>query len=115
MHKDRTWSRAYEQGKRTEPAIDIALDTDVWRSLSESFVERIHRTDNFRALADTTVPMTLLSAANDIRPSWPLQQLAQLVPGATFDVIDDVPHDLWATHPDVWTTVVSAACLSPGV
>jgi len=49
--------------------------------------------------------MTLLSAANDVRPSWPLQQLAQLVPRGTFAVIDDVPHDLWSTHPDVWTTV----------
>ncbi len=114
MHKDRTWSQVYEEGKLTEPVIDIAMDGDVWRSLQESFLERIHHPNLLRALADTQVPMTFLSAANDIRPSWPLQQLAQLVPGGTFDVIDDVPHDLWSTHPEVWTAVVSAACLGTG-
>jgi proline iminopeptidase len=51
-----------------------------------------------------------VAAGDDIRPSWPLRQLAALVPGGSFEVVADVPHDFWSTHPEVWRTVVSAAC-----
>jgi len=53
--------------------------------------------------------MSFIAAGNDIRPSWPLQQLAALVPGGTFQTVPSVPHDFWSTHPDIWLEVVSAA------
>lgn len=110
LHKDRTWSRQYEDLKGTEPEVEIAWDSTVWQTLTDSFVEWIHEPQLFRVLADSPVPMTFIAAGDDIRPSWPLQQLAALVPAATFQTIPGVPHDFWSTHADTWREVVSAAC-----
>lgn len=107
LHKDRTWSAIYEHGKLTEPVVEIEWDEDVWGALQDSFAGWIHEPSLFRALADTKVPMTFIAAGRDIRPSWPLQQLAQLVPRGQFDVVEDVPHDFWSTDPRVWRELVS--------
>jgi len=110
LHKDRTWSQHYEALKDTEPDVPIAWEPAVHRALGESFTEWIHQPQLFRDLADSPVPMDFLAAGNDIRQSWPLQQLAALVPTSTFDVVPDVPHDFWSTHPDTWLDVVRTTC-----
>lgn len=111
LHKDRTWLEQYEELKDAHPEPEIAWDKVVWRTLSDSFVEWIHQPQIFRDLADSTVPMTFIAAGGDIRPSWPLQQLAALVPNGAFETVPGVPHDFWFTHPDTWLEVVRAACM----
>jgi proline iminopeptidase len=110
LHKDRTWSQIYEAGKPTAPAVDIPWSREVHQALNGSFVEWIHQPDLFRALADTTVPMTFIAAGADIRPDWPLRQLARLVPHGGFQVVEGAPHDFWSTHPEIWRRVVTEAC-----
>lgn len=110
LHKDRTWSQQYEELKGTEPELAIPWEPAVWRALQDSFLEWIHEPQLFRNLADSPVPMKIVAAGNDIRPSWPLQQLAALVPAGSFEVVPDVSHDFWSTHPDTWLAVVAAAC-----
>jgi proline iminopeptidase len=108
--RDRTWSEAYEAGKAEEPGVDIDWVPDVHSSLSDSFSDWIHRADLWRRLADCPVPMLFIAAGADIRPSWPLAQLAELVPHGSFTTVPGVPHDFWATHPDEWTRTVGDAC-----
>ena len=108
-HKDRTWTQIYEQGKLTETPIEVEWDKGVWQSLSDSFVDWIHEPDLWRRLGDTPVPMIFIAAGADIRPNWPLRQLARLVPDGDFQVVDGVPHDFWATHPEAWLTAVRNA------
>jgi proline iminopeptidase len=110
LHKDRTWSEIYESLKHTEPKIDIEWDRPVHYALSASFVEWIHEPDLLRRLADCRVPMSIVAAELDVRPSWPLRQLAALVQRGVFVEIPGVPHDLWSTHPKVWVDVVTDAC-----
>ncbi len=110
LHKDRTWSAVYEAARHTEDEFDIEWDPAVHESLNASFTEWIHQPELFRRLADTAVPMTFLAAGLDIRPDWPLRQLAALVPGGRFREIDGVPHNFWSTHPERWVDVVSALC-----
>jgi proline iminopeptidase len=108
--RDRTWSEAYEAGRATEPVVDIDWVPDVHACLSDSFTEWVHRRDLWRRLTDCQVPMHFIAAGDDIRPSWPLAQLADLVPHGTFSTAQGVPHDFWATHPGVWTRTVALAC-----
>jgi proline iminopeptidase len=108
-HRDRTWSEAYEAGKAGEPAVDIDWAPDVHAALSTSFTEWIHRPGLWRGLADCEVPMHFLAAGDDIRPSWPLAQLAELLPHGTFSIVPGVPHDFWSTHPAVWRKTVTDA------
>lgn len=109
-HRDRTWSEIYEAGKSREPIVDIELAEEVWSSLSRSFTEWIHQPGLWRGLADCPIPMHFIAAGDDIRPSWPLQQLATLVPNGKFSVVPDVPHDFWFTDPHVWVRTVTSAC-----
>lgn len=106
FQRDVTWSAAYEAGRPGEPVVDIEFDPDVHMSLSESFTEWIHRPDLWRRLADCPVPVHLVAAGDDIRPSWPLHQLASLVPHGTFSTVHGVPHDFWAHDPERWTAAV---------
>ncbi len=108
--RDRTWSEAYEAGKAAEPSVDIDWVPEVHAALSDSFSDWIHRADLWRGLADCEVPMHFVAAGDDIRPSWPLAQLAALVPHGKFSTVPDVPHDFWFTHPELWTKTVADAC-----
>jgi proline iminopeptidase len=54
--------------------------------------------------------MHLIAAGDDIRPPWPLAQLAALLPHGTFSTVPGVPHDFWHTHPQMWTTTLTNAC-----
>ena len=108
--RDRTWSEAYEAGKSSEPAVDIDWVPGVHAALGASFTEWIHRADLWRGLAACDVPMHFIAAGDDIRPSWPLAQLAELVPHGRFSTVPGVPHDFWFTHPTVWTETVTQAC-----
>lgn len=110
LHKDRTWSAIYESLKDTAPAVDIDWVPAVHQALGSSFTEWIHEPELFRRLADSPVPMTIVAAGADIRPAWPLRQLAALVPRAEFVEVPDVPHDFWSTHPQIWVDVITNAC-----
>lgn len=95
----------------------MAWVPQVHASLLASFTDWIYSRRLWRDLADYLVPMRLLAAGDDVRPSWPLEELAALVPDASFETVPGAPHDLRSTHPGVWSEVVSRAyteVLGPG-
>jgi proline iminopeptidase len=110
--RDRTWSEAYEAGVGTEPVVEIDWEPDVNAALSTSFTAWTQSPELWRRLADSSVPMHLIAAEDDIRPSWPVAQLAALVPHGRFSVVPGVAHNFWSTHPDVWTRTVTDACVA---
>jgi proline iminopeptidase len=92
LHQDRSWSTAYAALSHTEDDVVIEWDPTVHESLGDSFVEWIHEPRLFRRLAETPVPMTFLAAGEDIRPDWPLRQLAALAPRGEFRELAGVAH-----------------------
>lgn len=112
---DRTWSEQYEAGKAHDVVVEIAWEPEVHAALGESFAEWVHHPGLWRALAECPVPMQFIAAGNDIRPSWPMAQLGELVPNGSFTTVAQVPHDFWHTHADVWTRVVTEACRAVAV
>ncbi|MGW7684737.1 alpha/beta fold hydrolase [Kribbella sp. NPDC054772] len=108
--RDRSWSAAYHAGKDSEPVVPIDYVPEVHAALGESFKEWIRQPGLWRGLADCDVPMHFIAAGDDIRPSWPLAQLAALVPRGEFSTVPGVPHDFWFTHPELWSKTVAAAC-----
>ncbi|KZM74403.1 hypothetical protein AWN90_25350 [Nocardia terpenica] len=55
-----------------------------------------------------------VAAQHDIRPSWPLRQLAALVPHGRFEEVPGVAHSLWSTDPEMWVDLVTRLCATPG-
>jgi proline iminopeptidase len=82
----------------------------VHAALTASYLEWIHRPRVLRQVADSSVPMRFVAAGDDVRPSWPLQQIAELAPHGDFVRVPDVPHDFWATHPHTWVQLVTDCC-----
>lgn len=76
LHRDREWSAVYEEGKAVAPQVDIDWVPEVHAALWVSFKDWIHGPTLWRDLADSPVPMRFIATGDDIRPSWPLQQLA---------------------------------------
>lgn len=107
---DRYWSAAYERLQHTEDVFEIDFVPEVHETLKASFREWVHEASLFRTLADSPVPMHFIAAADDIRPNWPLRQLAELVPAANFSQIPGAVHNFWSTAPDVWVETVTRAC-----
>jgi proline iminopeptidase len=110
LHRDREWSAAYEAGKARQSHVPIEWVPQVYAALWASFTEWIHEPQLWRQLADSPVPMTFIAPADDVRPTWPLQQLAALVPLGAFEVVPGAGHDFWSTHPQLWRAVCTAAC-----
>lgn len=107
VQRDETWKAAYRAGRADEVPVPVPYEPEVHRVLSESYLAWIHRPDLLRRLAGCPVPMTFVAAAADVRPSWPLEQLAALVPDGRFLRVPGVPHNFWLTHPGIWVEVVS--------
>lgn len=111
LQRDSSWSEAYRAGLATQKdPVEIDWVPDVHASLFGSFKQWIHEPHLYRRIADSLVPMQFIAAGLDIRPHWPLQQVAALAPGGSFTVVEGVVHDFWATTPEVWVQVTTEAC-----
>jgi proline iminopeptidase len=53
-----------------------------------------------RRLAELDTPMLAIAGGRDIRPHWPVEQLANLMPNARFELFEEAGHVPWFTHLD---------------
>jgi len=99
---DRQWSETYharlqslgeDRGRQTYHA-----DPDVNRQGNASWRDYCRRPDLLRDLGQLGAPCCFINAAEDIRPNWPTQQLAQLIPGAQYLEIRGAAHYIWLSH-----------------
>ncbi|CAM3526041.1 alpha/beta fold hydrolase [Stackebrandtia soli] len=113
IQNDRDWKAAYDAAKDVEAPI-VAFDPLVHRVMLEDWRELIKGPTLLRELATMDTPVRFVLAERDIRPSWPIEQLAALIPGATLDVVPEAPHEFWHSHPDRWRALLrSTAAAAP--
>lgn len=102
MLDDRQWSETYRGrlqsiGEDTgRPQFDA--EPEVNRQGNASFREYCRRPGLLRDLAGLKVPCVFINAAEDIRPNWPTQQLAELLPFARYVEIAGAAHYIWLSH-----------------
>ena len=63
-----------------------------------SWRQYIQRPDLLQKLAQLDVPTLFVYGGNDIRPSWPVEQVANLMPQGKFVRITGANHYIWFTH-----------------
>lgn len=105
VQDDRGWHAAYDAARDDEPDLGIPQDEAVRRALRDDWRRWIHRPDLFPTLAEVRPTPLFVVAELDIRPSWPLAQLATMY-DAELRVLDGVGHDVWHTHPGTWWDLV---------
>ena len=92
---DRQWHAIYEEGKDREENPGFHADPGVNPQLINDYRAWCHRAELLRDIADIACPVRYISAAKDIRPSWPAQQLASLIPDGSYAEIAGVDHYIW--------------------
>jgi proline iminopeptidase len=104
VHNDREWHEAYrrgrDEGREVEPEYAYPPNLDVNREVMRSWRAFIKQPRLLRSIADLDMPMLAVYGSDDIRPSWPVEQVAALMPNGRFEMIEGAGHVLWLTHAD---------------
>ena len=104
IHNDREWHRVYsqkrDQGLEPPLAYDYPPNLDVNAQVNQSWKQYIQRPSLLKDLARLDCPALFLYGDQDIRPGWPVIQVARLLPNARFELIPGGNHYLWLTHPE---------------
>ena len=103
VQDDRQWHAAYEEGKvrRGErlPEFQFPYNPDVNRAGNASWREFIKQPQLLRRISQLSLSTLAVHGSEDIRPDWPVRQLAHLLPNARFELIDGAEHHLELTQP----------------
>ena len=99
---DREWSRAYHKGlgEIGEDHGDVVFtaDPEVNPQGNASLKAYSRRSEILREIAELEVPAVFINGGKDIRPNWPAQQWAALLPRGEYVEIPDAAHHIWLTH-----------------
>ena len=102
VQNDREWHDAYAAGRdaglETPPEFAYPPNMDVNREVVRSWRVFIKQPALLRQIAELPTPALVVHGTADIRPGWPSEQLAALLPNARLRLLDGAPHELWTTH-----------------
>jgi proline iminopeptidase len=102
MNNDREWHAEYDRKREDEgellPDFAYPVNVEVNQQVGRSFKRYIQRPTLFRNIAELTCPALFVYGDRDIRPSWPVQQIASLLPNGRFTLMEGAAHCLWLTH-----------------
>ena len=101
---DKTWSAAYhkalEEVGEDIGGIVFTVDPAVNPQGNRSWKEYIKRSTVLREIADLHIPAVFINGGKDIRPNWPTEQLASLMPKGRYVEIPGAAHAIWLIHAD---------------
>jgi proline iminopeptidase len=97
------WWPAFEQARqeRSEPlpVFTFPLNQEVYRTGQRSRAVYLQDPQIRERIRSLDLPAVIIQGGNDLRPNWPAEQVASLLPRAHFSVIPEAAHCLWLTHP----------------
>jgi proline iminopeptidase len=112
VQDDRQWHAAYEEGRATRgerlPAFAYPFNPEVHSVGNSSWRAYIKRAALLRRLAELCIPSMAVHGGEDIRPAWPVRQLAHLLPDARFELVGGAEHHMELTRPDELRRVLRA-------
>lgn len=103
VQDDRDWHRAYEAGRAAgrdqiaESAFPI--DSRTQAAVLAAWRRYIKQPELLRRIADLPVRYMAVVGSEEIRPSWPVEQVAMLAPRGEVVMINGAGHCPWWTHP----------------
>ena len=83
-----------EIGERL-PEMEYPFNVEVNDEGNRTLREFGRRPDFYRRVSELNMPALFVVAQNDIRPNWPAEQLANLMPNATIVVVKEAAHYIW--------------------
>ena len=102
MHDDREWHAEYERRKAEEgeylPEFLYPPNPDVNKQVNASWKRYIKQPDLLSRISKLQIAALFVYGERDIRPSWPTEQIANLMPNARFELVRGAEHVIWSTH-----------------
>ena len=102
IHNDREWHREYKQRQQQEgerqPQFAYPPNLEVNEQLNHAWKRYIQHPNLFRDTSTLGVPTIFICGDQDIRPRWPVEQVANLMPNARFELIEGAEHIIWFSH-----------------
>jgi proline iminopeptidase len=101
---DREWHAEYSRRKPEEeselPAYDYPPNMEVNAQVSRSWKQYIQRPTLLGEISRLETPALFIYGDQDIRPSWPTEQIANLMRNGRFVLLEGATHYIWYTHAD---------------
>ena len=99
IHDNRHWSEEFhrnldERGEQL-PEMAYPFNSEVNAEGNRTLREFGRAPDFYVRISRLSMPALFVMAENDIRPSWPAEQLANLMPNARCVKIKDASHYIW--------------------
>ena len=91
--------KASKERGETWPDMTEPISEFIRRRLNISWYEFIKTPLLYKRLTELQMPALFIYGEFDIRPVWPVEQVANLMPNASFKMID-AEHFLWLMQPD---------------
>ncbi|WP_459502305.1 alpha/beta fold hydrolase [Bacillus sp. C1] len=105
IQNDRDWKRAYQEGLEgrgeTGPDSVYSYNKEVHRSLISSWREFIKGPHVLKDISKIEVPSLFIYGEKDIRPSWPILQIASIINGAQTIEIEEAEHYVWMQQENI--------------
>jgi proline iminopeptidase len=102
LNNDREWHKVYSAGRDQglEAQLDFAYppNLEVNAQVNQSVKRYIQRPTLWREVAHLERPALFVYGSRDIRPSWPVEQVAKLLPNGEFLLLHGADHYLWTSH-----------------
>ena len=99
IQNDRDWKNTYKQNKEEigekMPDFEYEVNKTVHRALINSWRTFIKQPELLKQLSNINMPILFIAAENDIRPSWPIQQISALIEHSEFIEIQGAEHYIW--------------------
>lgn len=103
LNNDREWHAAYErgmqEGRESPPEFAYPPNLVANKQLNADYKRYGQRPSLFREVAMLDGPALFVYGAEDIRPSWSVEQVATLMPRAHFVLLPGADHYPDRTHP----------------
>jgi proline iminopeptidase len=107
---DVDWRNEYKKARaemgEQMPDMSFPGNAEVNHKGNASWYDYIKQPRFWRRVSELGVPSLFVYGTRDVRPSWPAEQLANLIPGARQAFIDGAAHYIWLTHSDQLKSIV---------
>lgn len=99
IQNDRDWKDTYNRNKvelgELVPDFEYEVNKIVHRSLVDSWRTFIKKPNLLKDISNLQLPTLFVYAQNDIRPSWSIQQISNLINHAKYVEIEGAEHYIW--------------------
>jgi proline iminopeptidase len=99
IQNDRDWKEAYNRNKvvidEQKPNVMYEANKIVHRSLIDSWRAFIKKPLLLKEISQIDLPSLFIYAEYDIRPSWSIKQISNLIPSSRFIEIEGAGHYVW--------------------